>query len=61
MMTVAELLLALQEHAADGRRTQDEVYVRVGREIREVSASYSDGTFLLVAGKVVNGGRRGSR
>jgi hypothetical protein len=60
-MTVAELLLALQEHAADGRRAQDEVHVKVGREVREVSAGYSNGTFVLTAGNIVNGGRRDSR
>lgn len=60
-ITAAELLVAIQDHVADGRRAQDGVHVKVGREIREVNVGYSNGAFVLTAGKVVNVGRRDSR
>jgi hypothetical protein len=47
---VRELLEAITDHAEDGARANDEVVLLVGRERRSVSASYSDGTFILVAG-----------
>lgn len=49
-MKVRELLQAITDHADDGRHADDEVILKVGREIRSVSASYSDGTFTLIAG-----------
>jgi hypothetical protein len=52
-MKVSELQANLTEHAEDGRRADDEVLVRIGREYRKVTTSYSDGTFILVAGSPV--------
>jgi hypothetical protein len=52
-MNVRDLLASLAGHAADGRRADDEVFVRVGRELRSVEASYTDGTFILIAGNPV--------
>jgi hypothetical protein len=52
-VNVRDLLASLADHAADGRRSGDEVLVRVGRELRSVEASYADGTFILIAGKPV--------
>lgn len=52
-MTIRELLHDLIGHADDGRRIEDEVVVRVGRELRAVDTSYSDGTFILIAGDPV--------
>jgi hypothetical protein len=49
-VTIRELLQGLLDHTADGRRTDDEVIVRVGDVDRAVEASYSDGTFILIAG-----------
>lgn len=52
-MTVRELIHDLVDHAEDGTRMGDEILIRVGRELRTVSSSYSDGTFLLIAGEPV--------
>jgi hypothetical protein len=49
-MTVRELLAAVGDHAEDGRHLDDPVILIVGRDRREVTASYSDGTFILIAG-----------
>lgn len=52
-MTVRELLHGLVDHAADGRRLDDEILIQVGTETRSVSASYANGTFILIAGAPV--------
>lgn len=52
-MTIRELLQALIGHAADGRKLEDEVLIRVGDETRAIDSSYMDGTFVLIAGKPV--------
>lgn len=49
-MTVRELLQGLLDHTADGRRLEDEVLVRIDREAWSLEQSYSDGTFILIAG-----------
>jgi hypothetical protein len=49
-VTVRELLAAVTDHAEDGRHMDDVVILRIGREDREVRASYTDGTFILIAG-----------
>lgn len=49
-MTIRELLQGLLDHTADGRRIDDEVLVRIGGTEHTVEASYSDGTFILIAG-----------
>lgn len=54
-MTVRELLRALIEHATDGRTLNDEILVRTNGDVRTLDTSYSDGTFILVAGQVVTG------
>lgn len=56
-MKVRELLEELAAHADDGRRADDEVILVVGAEVRSVHASYSDGTFILIAGPPVVGAR----
>lgn len=48
-MLVRQLLIALLQHTEDGRRLDDEVLLKVGNETRKVDASYSDGTFVLIA------------
>jgi hypothetical protein len=48
-MLVRQLLIALLQHTEDGRRLDDEVLLKVGNETRTVDASYSDGTFILIA------------
>lgn len=48
-MTVRQLLIALLQHTEDGRRLEDEILLRVGEETRTLEASYSDGTFILIA------------
>lgn len=53
-MTIRELLHALIGHAEDGRRLEDEVTILVGKEARHVDSSYSDGTFILIAGDPIN-------
>ena len=52
-MTVRELLNALLDHAEDGRALRDEVLIRLDGDTRRVSSSYSDGTFILIAGETV--------
>lgn len=49
-MTVRELLHRLLDHADDGRTMNDEIVVKINGDLRSISASYSDGTFILVAG-----------
>jgi hypothetical protein len=49
-MTVRKLLDALLDHSADGRMLADEVLIKIGAETRPISSSYSDGTFILIAG-----------
>jgi len=51
-MKVRELQEQLTAHADDGRAADDEILVRVGKEWRRVDSSYSDGTFVLIAGGV---------
>jgi hypothetical protein len=53
-MNARDLLAGLAGHVADGRRAEDEVLVRVGKELRKVEASYANGTFILVAGDPVD-------
>lgn len=49
-MTVAQLLAAIAGHAADGRAMNDEVFVRINGDVRRITSSYANGTFILVAG-----------
>lgn len=49
-MTVAQILAAIAGHAADGRAMDDEVLVKINGDVRPVTASYSNGTFVLIAG-----------
>jgi len=53
-MTVRELLAAVADHTAGGRVLEDDVIVLVGKERREVRASYANGTFILIAGKPIS-------
>lgn len=50
---VRELRDKITDHAADGRRLNDVVLVKVGRDLRRVTASYTDGTFILIAGRLI--------
>lgn len=50
-MTVRELLHRLIDHAADGRLLEDEIMVKINGDIRSITASYSDGTMILIAGR----------
>jgi hypothetical protein len=53
-MTLRDILTALNEHADGWPENLDRaIYVRVGREIRSVEASYVDTGFVLVAGGLV--------
>lgn len=52
-MNVRELIKALVDHAADGRAMHDEVLIKINGDVRPISASYSDGTFILIAGKPI--------
>ncbi len=54
-MTVRELIRALTDHGEDGRRLNDEVLVKIDGELRTVTATYSDGALLLLAGRPVRG------
>lgn len=49
-MTVRELLHALIEYTADGRTMNDEILVKINGDVRPISATYADGTLILVAG-----------
>jgi hypothetical protein len=52
-MKVRDLLKAIADHAADGRAMEDEVLIKINGDVREVSTSYSDGTFILIAGRTI--------
>lgn len=49
-MTIRQLIDALLDHTQDGRAMADEVLIQVDGRGRTISASYSDGTFILIAG-----------
>lgn len=49
-MKAWELEQAITGHVEDGRHANDEVVLEVGKERRSVTASHSDGTFVLIAG-----------
>ena len=49
-MNVRELLHALIDHGADGRTMEDEILIRINGDVRPIMTSYSNGTFILVAG-----------
>lgn len=53
-MTVRELLHRLLDHADDGRAMNDEILIKINGDLRPISASYSDGTFILIAGTPLN-------
>lgn len=52
-MTVGELLASTASFAEDGRHMHDEVLVKIDGEIRTLSSTFMDGTFILLAGNVV--------
>lgn len=52
-MTIAQILAAIAGHAADGRAMDDEVLVKINGDVRPITASYSNGTFILIAGTPV--------
>ncbi|WP_166790645.1 MULTISPECIES: hypothetical protein [unclassified Cryobacterium] len=53
-MKVWELLGAIAGHAEDGRAMQEEVLVRTNGDVRPVTSSYSNGTFILIAGPPID-------
>lgn len=53
VMTLRELLHDLQQKNLNGTNMDSEIYVKVGREYRTVTTSYTNGTFILVAGPPV--------
>lgn len=55
-MTVRELLDATSSFAEDGRHLEDEVLVKIDGEVRKLSTTFADGTFILIAGAPVNRG-----
>jgi hypothetical protein len=54
-MDVRALLTALLAHTADGRTLNEEVLLHVDGEVRALETSYSNGTFILIAGERVSG------
>lgn len=50
-MTVAQLLAAIAGHAADGRAMNDEVFVKINGDVRPITTSYANGSFIVVAGR----------
>lgn len=53
-MTLRQLLAELEAKSMNGTNMDSELLVRVGREFRTVTSTYTDGTFILVAGLPVN-------
>jgi len=53
-MTLRDLIARLEEHAEAWPMNLDrDIFVRVGREIRDVETTYVDTGFVLVAGRIV--------
>ena len=52
-MTIAQLLAAIAGHAADGRAMGDEVLIKINGDMRPITTSYSNGTFILIAGSPI--------
>jgi hypothetical protein len=53
-MTLRQIIAALQEHAEAWPMNLDRpIYIRVGRQVRQVESTYIDTGFILVAGQTV--------
>jgi hypothetical protein len=53
-MKVRELLTNLLGYTADGRTLDEEVLLRVDEAGRSIESSYTNGTFILIAGPRVD-------